>query len=208
VSLLATQQDFEPANPTEGATALYYQPYDGSGYDINAPDFQERCDWLVATYPPTNQKLAIWGCGFGALVNLTVAAGYDAYGFDGSSYAISRGKALLPTIASRLFVRNALVSKDVTASRTDAGLRGQAKFALLVTESMVSTMSDAEISTMLPLLRASSSAAQEVHMEVPEDPGATAAGMNDSRLNWKSSADWKALLSPDVVWDAVNYQVV
>jgi hypothetical protein len=89
MSLLATQQDFEPANATESASALYYQPADGSGCVIDFPYFQARIDSLKGRFAPNNQKLAIWGCGWGSLVNLCVTAGYDAYGFDASAYAIS-----------------------------------------------------------------------------------------------------------------------
>ena len=204
MSLLATQQDFEPANPTEGATALYYQPADGSGYSNSFPFFQARINSLKGRFAPNNQKLAIWGCGWGELVNLAVAAGYDAFGFDASAYAIARGQATQPpAVGARLFQRNALSSADVTASKTDAGVRGGAKFAVLVTEDLLTCMSDAEIQTTLPLLRGVCSA-NLLHVVSPLDP----TTKQDARINWKTMAAWKALLTPDAAYDAVTNQVV
>jgi hypothetical protein len=208
VSLLATQQDFEPANATEGKSSLYYQPADGTGYKIDFPTFTNRINTFKGRVAPNNQKLAVWGCGWGSLVNLAVQAGYDAYGFDASSYAITRGKALLPAIATRLFVRSALVAADVTASRSDAGIHGGTRFSLLVTEDLLTCMSDAEIAVTLPLLRASCST-NLLHMVTPVDPWAQANGLNDQRINWKTDSQWKALLNPpDSVYDCPANLVV
>jgi hypothetical protein len=196
MSLIATRQDFEPANATEGATALYYEPSGGFGYR-QYPFFQARINSLIGRAAPNNQKLAIWGCGFGYLVQLAVTAGYDAHGYDSSAYAISRGQALLPSIAARLHQRDALVSGDMTPSRRDAGLAGAQKFALLVTEDLLPCMSDAEISTTLPLLRGICNA-NLLHIVTP-DPG----GQKDLRINWKTADQWHTLLSPpDVAYDA------
>jgi hypothetical protein len=208
VSLLAAQADFEPANPAEGATALYYQPADGSGYG-DFPSFQARVDALKQKLAPNNQKTAVWGCGWGYMVNLAVQAGYDAYGFDASPYAIARGKAVLPAIASRLFQRDALVAADVTASASDAGIHGgNPRFTLLVTEDLLTCMSDAEAQTTLPLLRARCTT-NLLHIVTPVDPWAQANGLNDSRINWKTDAQWKAIVSPpDQLYDAVANTVV
>ena len=207
MSLLATAADVEPT-PTQGPTALYYQPADGSGYRIDYPFFQARVNALKQRLAPSGQKVAVWGCGWGSLVNLAVSAGYDAYGFDASAYAITRGKALLPSIAARLFQRDALVASDVTAAKTDAGISGNRQFALLVTEDVLACMSDAEISSTLPLLRGISST-NLLHMVTPLDPWAQAHGLSDSRINWKTDAQWKALLAPpDQVYDAVTNAVI
>jgi hypothetical protein len=192
VSLLAAQADFEPADATQGATALYYNPSDGSGYPTGSPMFADRVAALKQRVAPTGQKLAIWGCGFGSLVAQAVSAGYDAYGYDASAYAVARGQQLLPQIAARLFQRDALVSADVTASARDAGITGgNPRFALLVTEDVLTCMSDAEAQTTLPLLRARCTT-NLLHMITPLDPTTT----QDPRLNWKTAASWKAILSP------------
>jgi hypothetical protein len=195
MSLLASQPDFEPATPEEGATALYYNPDmpDGvTGYRLY-PMFQMRIDQLKGRLQPNNQKVAIWGCAFGYLVQLAVGAGYDAHGFDASAYAVQRASQILPAnIASRIHLRSALVAADVTASRADAGLSGNQRFALLLTEDMLTCMSDAEINTCLPLLRASSQA-NLGHMVTTIEEAGTG---RDARINWKTVAQWKALLSP------------
>jgi len=193
--LLASQQDFEPANPTEGAAALYYNPNmpDGiTGYRLY-PEFQTRIDQLKGRVAPNNQKTAVWGCGWGYLVQLAVANGYDAYGFDASSYAINKGKQIMPAnIASRLFIRDATVAADVTASRGDAGLKGNTRFALLLTEDLFSCLTDAEVNTALPLLRGVCSANLGHMLSVLDQAGVN----NDPRINWKTIAQWKAIVSP------------
>jgi hypothetical protein len=202
MSLIATPQDFEPANPTEGEAALYYAPgaADGIVGYHQYPFFQSRIDGLKGRFAPNNQKLAIWGCGFGYLVSLAVSAGYDAYGFDASAYAISRGKTLIPSIAARLFVRDALVAADVTAAKNDAGLKGNVRFALLLSEDLFTCMSDAEIQTALPLLRGICSANLGHMLTVLEQAGTN----NDPRINWKQTAAWKAIFSPPDVVLGVN----
>jgi hypothetical protein len=193
--LLAAQQDFEPATPEEGAAALYYEPGNANGitgyrqFDF----FQHRIDQLKGRLAPNNQKLAIWGCAFGYLVQLAVTAGYDAYGFDASPYAITRAKQIQSAvIGARIFQRDATLSTDVTQSRRDAGLTGNQRFALLLTEDMLTCLTDAEIQTALPLLRGSCSANLGHMLTVLERAGTG----NDPRINWKATAAWKSLLSP------------
>lgn len=196
MSLLAQRTDFEPANPTEGAGALYYDPNNGNGYsEIMANTITVRLNNLRQRFAPNNQKTAIWGSGFGSLVNLAVAAGYDAHGYDASQYAIDKAVALYPAISTRFHLRDALVSTDMTPARRDAGLQGAQRFAILVTEDLLDCMSDAEINTALPLLRGICSA-NLLHIITPPNPPYT----GDPRVNWKTIDQWKALLSPpDVV---------
>jgi hypothetical protein len=206
VSLLAARQDFEPANPTEGASALYYVPGMDTAYHYGsmAATFQARIDALKGRFAPNNQKLAIWGCGWAWLVSFAVTAGYDAYGFDASSYAVTKAKAMFPAISSRIFQRDALIATDVTAAKNDAGIHGNTRFALLVTEELLDVMSDAEIAVTLPLLRGicSSNLAHIVTSTSDVDPP------RDPRVNWKDYAAWKALLSPPDVVVGTAGQVV
>lgn len=188
MSLLATQADFEGG----GAGALYTNPT----YE-QYPFFQQRINALIGRFAPNNQKLAIWGCGWGYLVQLAVNAGYDAYGFDASSYAINKGKTVNPGIAARLFIRDALVSTDVTAAKSDAGIHGKSNFALLVTEDMYPCFSDTEIQTSLPLLRGICSS-NLLHLVTCGDGLADC----DPRCNWKTIDAWRAIFCPpDVVGD-------
>lgn len=205
MSLLARQQDFEPATPEEGAQALYYAQISGEGYDCEGmrTTIQMRIDSLKNRFAPNNQKLAIWGCGWGWLVNLAVQAGYDAHGYDASQYAITKAQSLYPAISGRFHLRDALLSGDMTPSRRDAGLQGAQRFALLVTEDLLECMSDAEISTCLPLLRGICTA-NLLHIITELDPWGQENGA-DPRVNWKTMAQWKALLSPpDIVANALG----
>lgn len=206
MSLFATQQDFEPATPEEGASALYYEPGNADGItgyrDFEA--FTERVNQLKQRLAPNGQKAAIWGCGFGYMVRWATDAGYDAHGFDASAYAIGRGQTLLPNYAGRLHIRNALLSADMTPARRDAGLQGAQRFSLLVTEDLLTCMSDQEISVCLPLLRGICST-NLGHIVTPLEQ----AGENrDSRINWKTIAEWKAIVSPPDILLGVNGEVL
>jgi hypothetical protein len=195
--LLARREDFEPASDAERASALYTLGY------VRYTFFQQRVDGLIGRFAPNGQKVAVWGCGFGYLVEMLLAAGYDAYGFDASTYAITRGKELLPGIAARLFVRDALVSGDMTPARRDAGLAGQQRFPLLVTEDMLTVLTDAEITTAVTNLRGISSS-NLLHIVWPLLPDR----VQDPRCTWKSVDAWRAILCPpDVVYDAETHRV-
>lgn len=196
MSLLATQADYGLPDGTPGV--LYsagYQEY---------PFFQTRLDALKQRFAPTGQTLLIAGCGFGYLVNLAVNAGYNAFGIDGSSWAINQGKTLIPAIASRLAVADITNATQVDAASKAFGLKGGTpKYALLLTEDVLPCLSDAEITTALSVLRARCNA-NLLHMVTPGQSDAN----HDPRLNWKPlgegasipAGSWRALLCPpDVV---------
>lgn len=193
--LLASAADFEPATPAERAAALYWEPSAGVGYR-EYPFFQQRIDKLIGRAAPNNQKTIICGCGWGYLVAKAVAAGYDAYGGDASSYAISKAQALFPALASRFVVADLTTTAGVNAVRSAAGLVGQQRFALGVTEDLLTVLTDTEISNCLSAVRnrVNSNLLHIVTLLDPESP------FQDPRLNWKTAAQWLALLSPpDVV---------
>lgn len=181
---------------------LYGYPADSSTWYQRYAIFQTRVDELIGRFAPNNQKLAIWGCP-GYLVDFAVTAGYDAYGFDIEPDAIAFGQSECPNVANRLFVRDATSSADTDASRGDAGLHGNQRFALLVTEDLLTCLTDAEIGIALPLLRGICTS-NLLHILSITDDG----GMNlDPRINWKSKAEWLALLTPpDVCVDPRGVQ--
>lgn len=195
MSLLATRQDFEPATPEEYATALYWDS-SGAGYECMAQTFNARIDGLKHRFAPNNQKFLIVGSGWGWLVDFAVTAGYDAYGIDASSYAIDKARSRYPTRASRMVLGDALTTAGMDAVATAAGLHGNpARWDLLITEDFLDVCTDAEITIALSLLRARCRA-NLAHLVTPSDAG----GELDQRVNWKTIAQWKALLSPpDVV---------
>ncbi len=191
--LIASRADFEPVDAVEGASALYYSP-DGRGYREYA-FFQARVNELKTRFAPNGQKTLVVGCGFGYLVRLAVTAGYDAYGLDVSSYAIDRGKALLPEVASRLVLGDALTAAGMDAVSAAAGLHGNPpRFDILVTEDFLECLTDTEISVGLPLWRARCRA-NLGHIVTPADEWGQAHGA-DSRINWKTVEEWRAIVSP------------
>lgn len=188
MSLFATAADFEQG----GAGALYANP-PYSRY----PFFQTRIDALKQRFAPTGQKLLIVGCGFGYLVDDAVTAGYDAWGID-CAYAIGKGQQLLPAIASRLLVADALTASTLDTAAATAGLKGHTpKWPLLFTEDVLPCMSDTEVQTALTNLRARCST-NLVHLVTPGDGGPEC----DARINWKTITGWRTVLCPpDVVGD-------
>lgn len=197
MSLLATQADYGLPDGTPGV--LYSQGYQ------DFPFFQARINTLKQKFAPNGQTLLIAGCGFGYAVNYAVNAGYNAFGIDGSTFAINEGKSLLPAIASRLAVADITVANQVDTASRSFGLKGGTpKYALLMTEDVLPCLSDAEIQTALTVLRARSSS-NLLHLVTPGNPGDPGL---DSRLNWKPlgegatipAGSWRALLCPpDIV---------
>lgn len=183
----ATAADFEQG----GTGALYDPPYS------RFPFFQTRLDGLKQRFAPSGQKLLVVGCGFGYLVDDAVTAGYDAWGVD-NAYAIGKAKALLPAIASRLIVADALTASTLDSAAKTAGLKGGTpKWPLLVTEDVLPCMSDAEVQTALTNLRARCST-NLLHFVTCGDGGPEC----DPRLTWKSIDGWRTVLCPpDVVGD-------
>lgn len=150
---------------------------------------------LNQRFAPNGQKLAVWGCGLGYFVDDLVTLGYDAFGFDLEATAIADGQVEMPQIAARLFVRDCTVAADVDAARGDAGIHGNKSFDLMVTEDLLTCLTDEEIAVALPLLRGTSQA-NLLHIITPAQDVAANQAKADPRLNWKTRAEWLALLSP------------
>lgn len=198
MALVATRADYEPANAGEGAAALYYNPATGQGYR-QYPFFQERIDSLKGRFAPNGQKLLVAGCGWGYLVQLAVAAGYDAWGVDASAYAVGKAQAAIgAALAPRILQADVLNATQLRQAANAAGIPGgNPRFALLVTEDVLPCLTDGEITTAVTNLRARCTS-NLLHICTLADPSV----VQDSRCNWKTGAQWKALLSPpDLVVD-------
>lgn len=176
MSRIATKIDFE-----EGGMYDEYHRF---------PFFEWRVDALKELFPPSNQKIAIWGCGWGYLVDEAVKVGFNVYGFDASEYAIDKGRSLLPHISDRLFIRDALSVSDVNSTTTE-----NQKFALAITEDMLPCMNDDEVDLAISLLRKISELPL-VHILTPSNAGGSG---HDSSMNWKPDSEWSDILQPDRV---------
>lgn len=177
---LATAEDFEGLAPQALYTA--YRRY---------PFFAERATAINARYT-TKVKALVAGCGYGYLVDELVKLGWDAWGIDASAYAITKGKAELPAIATRLIQADAGNASQMSAVRTAAGLTGNRRFGLIVTEDILPVCTDAEANTILQQLRANLVAGGPMlHIITPGNPADPA---KFAPLNWKSVAQWRALI--------------
>jgi hypothetical protein len=191
VTLLASPALF--ASPD----GLYWNPADGSSYR-RYPFFADRVDALKQRFAPNGQALLIAGCAFGYLVDQARQAGYNAWGCDGSAWAVSQA------VVSQVQQADVLVPAQLDAVANAAGLRGNPpRWDLLVTEDLLTCLTDAEIPTALANLRARCRA-NLAHLVTPLDPATT----QDPRITWKSYADWKAIVSPPDVLLGENGQAV
>jgi SAM-dependent methyltransferase len=223
---IATRLDFEPANATELRKAMYGNKR--AGYR-EYPFFEERLTALNTRFSPSGQDVLVAGCAYGYLVNKMVDAGYEAYGLDASAWVIGRALEVNPHLFSvadggtgdvtRLAVADALVEAEVDTFRTDVmGITGQKKIDITITEDMMSMLTDAEIPVALAALR-SQTQANLLHIITPNDmPGTEyprdfmqAGDLHPGQdpINWKSSSEWFALVSPpDVLVVPPDYLVV
>lgn len=186
----------------QNLTDLYsnYRDYDA---------FAQRMAQFVNLGVVKTRKIGIAGVGFGYLLQRMVLDGYtDAWGFDASSYAIAEAQNVLTnqTAKDRLMVADALVSGDMTAFKSFAGLQGGQRFNYIFSEEMLScAASDAEVTTMVNNLGAI--AQTVIHLVTPSDEN---AGVVDDTLGlmWKTGAEWKALVGGHVLVSSISLQVI
>lgn len=184
---LASAEDFEQGG-------LYNNPpYRRYGY------FSRRAADMKGRFP--TGKILIAGCGWGYTVDELVKLGFDAWGCDASQYAIDKANAVLPaTSAARILKADVTVLTQLDAVRTAAGLRSGTKFTAVVDEDMFTALTDAEIATAAPNLRATGTAV--LHLLTCTKPDISwDMSRRDPGLTWKSLSEWKALLAPDIVVD-------
>jgi hypothetical protein len=150
---------------------------------------------------PTSVNLLVLGCGFGWSVEYLRAQGYtNAWGSDPSTY-IQAEKANTDS-------RGKVNSTDPTRVRSEDPVNeranllkntiGQnARWNVIVTERLLSSLTDTEIITYAALLRATNfleTGGRIVHIETP-----TPRRNVDSTMNWKTLAEWKTLLPLDSI---------
>lgn len=195
---LASAADFESP---EG---LYWNPSGAEGYR-RYPFFAERVAEIRTRFPAST-KVLVAGCGWGFLLDEAAALGVEAWGMDASSYAISKAQEVLAEpVRSRVVLGDVTNEAQVNNMRNLAGMRGQQKFDLCITEDLLPVLTDAEVATALPLLRNVSSFMLHIITCSKADDGPT---QRHPELNWKLQSEWKALVSPDLTFDAETGEVV
>ena len=188
---LASASDFESG-------ALYGPP----GYR-RYPFFAERADLILNLYGAGGKVLVV-GCGWGFLVDELLTRGYDAWGLDGSSYAIAKAAEVLPAAsAQRVLLADTTNRQQVVAVRAAAGVVGNQRFKLIVTEDVLPVLSDAEVAVAVAECRRV--ATNVLHIVTPGDPTdpSKLAG-----LNWKSIETWASLVAPDTLLNAEGNRIV
>jgi len=186
MSRWATSRDFG----LDGQPGVLY-----TQYAPLAPYFAERAAAIRGRFSTLSTKILVAGCGMGSLVQRLTDLGYtDVWGSDASSYIITQGKAQFPAIANRLLVADALNNSgnslpSMTGVRRAAGLNGNSRFPVCITDDLLTVMSDAEVATALTVLRAT--ATTLFHLLSPLDLSTT----QDPTLNWKTvPAGWQAVI--------------
>lgn len=165
-------------------------------YSPSYPHLIERATQIRGRFANTSMKMLIAGCGIGVLVKMLTDAGYtDVWGNDASSELITYGRALYPDIASRLLVADCLNNSgnslpSMTGVRRAAGLNGNNRFPVCITDDLLTVMSDAEVTASLIVLRATASTL--VHVLWPKS---ISGSEQDASLNWKTvPGEWQAFI--------------
>jgi len=161
------------------------------------PYFATRADMIRGRYAATSRVL-IAGCGWGYLVDELFARGISTYGCDLSSYAINKGKSILPNVSNRLFVGDCRSKASMDSVRTASGLtvstnanRNQT-FDVIVTEDMLGVMdSEAEVQQVLTTLRGQGKTLFHIITCIAH-PDDTAG--RDPTLLWRTHDQWKAII--------------
>jgi len=140
----------------------------------------------------SNRSVLVVGSGFGFMVEELLARGVNAWGLDVSEYAISQTPA---AIVGRNLLGDARLRSALNAARSAAGLKGNARFDLILTEDVLPCMSsDAEALALAVELRRH---AIRVGHRVSTFPS-----LADVGYLWHTLAEWRALLgSGDWLWD-------
>ena len=190
---LATAADFEGQMPDSLYSAYTRFPFFAwrAAYVDRLWDRLRRRGTFNGTLTRQQTKIAVAGAAYGYLVEELIALGFDAWGFDASAYAIGRMQTSVDlTTRGRVLQKDLLVSTQVTDVRRAAGLTGQNRFHLGVTEDVLPVMSDAEIAQAIGVARSASLALLHI-----VTPGVASDPAKVSPLNWKTMDQWRTFLT-------------
>lgn len=169
---LASETDFK-----QGGMYSDYRRY---------PFFAQDADLLTTRYPSLGRVL-VAGCGYGYLVDELSIRGWDAWGCDASLWAVGQ------RISARIQGFDILIRQDMTDIKN---LGTGARFDLIVTEDVLTVLSDVEVATALTELRriAKSPARELFHIvtcanELIDGPLSSSRDITLG-LNWKTHIDW------------------
>ena len=151
---------------------------------------------------PLDTSILVLGCGFGWAIEFLEARGYtDVWGVDSSAYIQSMKDTINPgdgiahsLVPDKISPADLTVPSEVNSFLQEAG--HQSGFQVVVTEHVLSSWSDEEVTGMSAFLRGLKLVSQNggavIHLE--QDGDARLPG-----FNWHTIAEWQALLPNDTV---------
>jgi hypothetical protein len=163
--------------------------------------FAQRADWILARWPQAaGAKVAVIGCGPGAyLVEELVARGVNAYGIDGYRKNVNHGIVTVqptPAIAARCVLDADFTNNsDVGRFRSLAGLSGNQRFYLAVSEDVLPCLTTQEINVAVANMQSRSD--RNLHIitcnrsGTETDPGRTTS----LGLQWLTQAAWRSAIN-------------
>lgn len=139
---------------------------------------------------PVNKVLII-GAGFGWLAKALMDAGYSQVVACDTSAYIQEPTRKAANATVQILNEGGSTTGSKRNIRSALGLSGNNRAPFVITEDIVPCFTDAEIMQYVPHVRDLGTTV--VHWTSVLSPG------NYAPLNWKSAADWKAMLSPDLI---------
>lgn len=156
-------------------------------------------------WPRPATTILIVGCGFGWTIEYLNSVGYpDVWGIDTSLYIQGnkaqtdpedgRSRSEVPTRVHDTDIENGGNRAQLINATVGAGNR----FDVIVTERVLTSLTDGEAQTFSTRLNASllsnTPTSPLIHIDSPPMPGSQQAG-----YNWHTLAEWKAILPGDVI---------
>lgn len=186
------------------------------------PFYALRAAAIKAAFPSlsASSKILVAGCGYGYLLEELFALGLTgSYGCDGSTYAMTTGKlGVSNTVQLRLQQKNILVPNDMRDMRQFAGLQGQNKFDLVITEDVLPCFTASEVPTALANLRATGTNVAHIISCWEEFAYTTKLGDGSIVMNvngvlvrmpgllWLTRPEWRTQVGQgEIIWAAGQY---
>lgn len=185
---LAFEADFNGSN----ADSMYSQYF-------HWPEFDARAQRFLQRFGGGAGAVLVAGCGAGYMVKALLDLGLNAFGIDASAWIVNRGIAEVPALSTRLVVADATTVAGMNSVKSLAGLQGNQRFRAGVSEDLLPCLTDAEAANLVTQMNRVCTAAFHIitcdHPELPD------MNQHVTALNWKTQAQWKAIVGQDPCWD-------
>lgn len=165
------------------------------------PFFAQRADWILQKWPGVvGQKVAVVGCGPGAfLVEELVNRGVNCFGLDAYTKNANHGFVTLapaPAIAARCVLdADVTNNSDFNRFRSLAGLSGQQRFYLAVSEDVLPCLTTQEANLAVSGMQNRSDRNLHILTINKSTTGTDPERDTTLGLNWLSLGAWKALIT-------------